>query len=154
MQSSLFNNDKASANALLLSIKADQAITYGIVKSVEDAVNRFIQSQSYGKNFRVNFLDVSPFNRKETGDAYLKAATYGFPTLSYYCASQGLGQAELDAMSFLETKVLGLQDMFKPVQSSSQMSSSDSDGATDDGGAPTKDIGEVSDKREENQENE
>ena len=154
VQSALFNNDKASANALLLSIKADQAITYGIVKSVEDAVNRFVQSQSYGKNFRVNFLDISPFNRKETGDAYLKAATYGFPTLSYYCASQGLGQAELDAMSFLETKVLGLQDMFRPVQSSSQMSSIDGNGATDEGGAPTKDIGEVSDKREENQENE
>lgn len=154
VQSALFNNDKASANALLLSIKADQAITYGIVKSVEDAVNRFIQAQSYGKNFKVNFLDISRFNRKDAGDAYLKAATYGFPTLSYYCASQGIGQAELDSMSFLETKVLGLQDMFRPVQSSSQMSSDDSKGATDEGGAPTKDIGDLSDKREENQENE
>lgn len=154
VQSALFNNDKASANALLLSIKADQAITYGIVKSVEDAVNRFVQAQSYGKNFKVNFLDISRFNRKDAGDAYLKAATYGFPTLSYYCASQGIGQAELDSMSFLETRVLGLQDMFKPVQSSSQMSSDDSKGSTDEGGAPTKDIGDLSDKREENQENE
>ena len=51
VSSLLFNNDKASANALLLSIKADQAITFGIVKSIEDMVNRFIQSQSYGKNF-------------------------------------------------------------------------------------------------------
>lgn len=152
VQSALFNNDKASANALLLSIKADQAITYGIVKCVEDAVNRFIQAQSYGKNFKANFLDISRFNRKEAGDAYLKAATYGFPTLSYYCASQGVGQAELDSMSFLETKVLGLQDMFRPVQSSTQMASDG--GATDEGGAPAKDIGELSDKREENQENE
>ena len=154
VQSALFNNDKASANAILLGLKEDQAITYGIVKSFEDAVNRFIQSQSYGKNFKVNFLDISRVNRKEAGDAYLKAATYGFPTLSYYCASQGIGQAELDSMSFLETKVLGLQDMFRPVQSSSQMSSDDSNGATDEGGAPTKDIGDLSDKREENQENE
>lgn len=154
VQSALFNNDKASANAILLGLKEDQAITYGIVKSFEDAVNRFIQSQSYGKNFKVNFLDISRVNRKEAGDAYLKAATYGFPTLSYYCASQGIGQAELDSMSFLETRVLGLQDMFKPVQSSSQMSSDGSNGATDEGGAPTKDIGDLSDKREENQENE
>lgn len=151
VQSSLFNNDKASANALLLSIKADQAITYGIVKSFGDAVNRFVQSQSYGKNFRVNFLDVSPFNRNEVGDAYLKAASYGIPSISYYCASQGIGQAELDSMSFLETQVLGLQDMFRPLQSSSQMSS---DAESDTGGAPTKDVGELSDKREENQENE
>lgn len=151
VQSSLFNNDKASANALLLSIKADQAITYGIVKSFGDAVNRFVQSQSYGKNFRVNFLDVSRFNQKEVGEAYLKAASYGIPSISYYCASQGIGQAELDSMSFLETQVLGLQDMFRPIQSSTQMSSSDTSNA---GGAPIKDIGDLSDKREENRENE
>ena len=155
VSSLLFNNEKASANALLLSIKADQSITYGIVKSIGDAINRFIQSQTYGKNFRVNFLDVSPFNRKEVGDAYLKAASYGVPTISAYAASQGIGQAELDAMSFLESDVLGLQNMFKPIQSSSQMSASDVDnkGTTDDGGAPTKDVGDLTDSGEQTSEN-
>ena len=156
VSSLLFNNEKASANALLLSIKADQAITYGIVKNIQDAINRFLQSQSYGKNFKVNFLDVSPYNRKEVGDAYLKAASYGLPTISAYAASQGIGQAELDSMSFLEGSVLNLQEMFKPIQSSSQLSSTslDSNAATDEGGAPTKSIGEVSDSRETNSENE
>ena len=154
VSSLLFNNPKASANALLLSIKADQAITYGIVKSIEDVVNRFIQAQAYGKYFTVNFLDVSPFNRKEVGDAYLKAASYGIPTICAYAASQGIGQAELDSMSFLETQVLGLQSMFKPLQSSSQMSSEDLDGggATDEGGAPTKDIDELTDSGEQSSE--
>lgn len=154
VSSLLFNNEKASANALLLSIKADQSITYGIVKSIEDAVNRIIQAQSYGKNFRVNLLDVSPFNRKEAGDAYLKAASYGLPTISAYAASQGIGQAELDCMSFLEGRVLGLQDLFRPIQSSSQMSSSDvdSNAATDEGGAPTKGVGEITESGEQNQE--
>lgn len=156
VSSLLFNNEKASANALLLSIKADQAITYGIVKSIQDVINRLLQAQSYGKNFKVNFLDVSPYNRKEIGDAYLKAASYGLPTVSAYAASQGVGQAELDSMSFLECDVLGLQDMFRPIQSSTQMSSADLDSkaATDEGGAPTKDVGEVSDSRETNSENE
>lgn len=154
VSSLLFNNEKASANALLLSIKADQSITYGIVKSIGDAINRFIQSQSYGRNFTVNFLDVSPFNRKEAGDAYLKAASYGIPTISAYAASQGIGQAELDAMSFLEGQVLGLQDMFKPIQSSTQMSSSDinSEAATEEGGAPKKDIDELTDSGEQSSE--
>lgn len=156
VSSLLFNNEKASANALLLSIKADQAITYGIVKSIQDAINRFVQSQSYGKNFKVNFLDVSPYNRKEVGDAFLKAASYGLPTISAYAASQGIGQAELDSMSFLEGSVMNLQEMFKPIQSSTQMSGSnlDGNGATDEGGAPTKEVGEVSDSRETNSENE
>lgn len=154
VSSLLFNNPKASANALLLSIKADQAITYEIVKSIQDVVNRYIQSLSFGKNFRVEILDVSAFNRKETGDAYLKACTYGIPLVSYYAASQGLGQAELDSMAYLENDVLELNKLFKPLKSSTQMSSADldSEAATDEGGAPTKDIGEVSDSREANSE--
>ena len=154
VSSLLFNNAKASANALLLSIKSDQALTYGIVKSIQDVVNRLIQAQNFGKNFKVNFLDVSTYNRKEVGEMYLKAATYGIPTISAYAASQGIGQAELDSMSYLETDVLGLQEIFKPIQSSTQMSSDDLDSkaATDEGGAPTKEVGEITESGEQNQE--
>ena len=156
VSSLLFNNEKASANALSLSIKADQAITYGIVKNIEDAVNRLLQAQAFGKNFKVTFLDVSPFNRKEVGDQYLKAASYGIPAVSLYCASQGLGQAELDSMNLLENDVLEIKKLFVPLSSSNTQSSNStgSKGATDEGGAPKKDIGEVSDKREENSEDE
>ena len=156
VSSLLFNNSRASANALLLSIKADQSLTYGIVKSIEDMVNRLIHSFAYGKHFKVNFLDVSPYNRKEVGDAYLKAASYGLPLISAYAASQGLGQAELDSMSFLEGDVLKLPEMFKPIRSSTQMTSDELEGggATDEGGAPEKDVGEVSDSREANKESE
>ena len=143
----LFNNDKASSNALLLSIKADQAITYGIVKSLEGVVNRFIQSYSHGKNFKVTFLDCSPYNRKEVGEQYLKAAQYGLPTISYFCASQGVSQAEMDCMNFLEDDVLDLKSRFKPLMSSATMSS-------DDAGAPAKDIGELSDSGEQSREHE
>lgn len=150
VSSLLFNNDKASANALSLSIKSDQAITYGIVKSIEDMVNRYIQSQSYGKNFKVNFLDCSPFNRKEIGEMYLKACQFGVPMVSYYCASQGLGQAELDCMNFLENEVLQIKKTFIPLQSSATQSGNK--GATDEGGAPEKDIGDLSDSGEQTRE--
>ena len=154
VSSLLFNHDKASANALLLSIKADQAITFGIVKSIEDVVNRFIQAQSYGKNFKVTFLDCSPFNRKEMGDMYLKACQYGLPFISMYAASQGMSQSEVDCMSFLENDVLNLTERFVPLQSSSTQSaaSSDGNGATDEGGAPTKDVGDLTDSGEQSRE--
>ena len=157
VSSLLFNNEKASANALLLSIKADQAITFGIVKSIEDMVNRYIQSLNYGKNFKVTFLDTSPFNRKEVAESYLKACQYGIPMISYYCAAQGLGQAEVDGMSYLESEVLGLQNMFRPLQSSATMSSDantsmDGQGATDEGGAPPKDMEDLTESGEQNQE--
>lgn len=152
VSSLLFNNDKASANALILSIKADQAITFGIVKSIEDVVNRFIQAQSYGKNFKVTFLDCSPYNRKELGDMYLKACQYGLPFISMYAASQGMSQSEVDCMSFLENDILGLTDMFRPLQSSSTQSSSGSNGATDEGGAPPKEAGDLTESGEQNRE--
>lgn len=151
VSSLLFNNPKASAGALLLSIKADQAITFGIVKSIEDAVNRFIQSLSYGKNFKVTFLDCSPYNRKELGDMYLKACQYSLPFISMYAASQGLSQNEVDSMSFLENDVLQLAERFKPLQSSSTQSesqASDSQAPTDEGGAPRKDETDLSEDGE------
>ena len=57
-------------------------------------------------------------------------------------------------MSFLETQVLGLQDLFRPIQSSTQMSGNnlDSNAATDEGGAPTKGVGEITESGEQNQE--
>ncbi|MDB7829127.1 hypothetical protein [Intestinimonas butyriciproducens] len=146
VSSLLFNNQKASSNALLLSVKADQAITFGIVRSIEGVINRFIQSYSYGKNFKVTFLDVSPFNRKEMGDQYLKACQYGLPMVSYYCASQGLLQAEMDCMNFLEDDVLNIKSRFAPLMSSA--TTSGADGA----GRPEKDAGDLSDSGEQSRE--
>lgn len=150
VSSLLFNNEKASSGALTLSIKADQAITFGIVKSIQDMVNRFIQYQSYGKNFKVEFLDCSPYNRKEMGDLYLKACQFGIPMVSYYCASQGLGQAELDSMNFLENKVLDIKNTFIPLKSSATQSSSGD--ITGEAGAPEKDLGDLSDSGEQSRE--
>lgn len=109
-------------------------------------VNRYIQSLKYGKSFKVTFLDCSRFNQKELGDAYQKAFSYGLPTISMYAASQGLGQAELDAMSYLETEVLGLQDMFRPPMNSAQMGTTISDDSN--AGAPEKDLDELTDSGE------
>lgn len=157
VSSLLFNNAKASSNALLLSIKADQAITYGIVLSITDAINRYLASRPYAKNFRLNILDISPFNRDEMLATYLKACQFGIPMVSYYCVASGLDQMAMDSMSYLETTVLNLQSRFKPLVSSTQMSSTSSssssstDSPTDgEAGRPTKGLGEISDSREAN----
>lgn len=148
VSSLLFNNPKASANALSLSIKADQAFTYRIVKNIEGVINRFLRAQSYGKNFKVTFLDCSPYNRKECGDAYLKASQYGIPMISYYAASQGLSQDEMDYMNFLERDVLAFTDRFKPLQSSATLSGD----STDDAGRPTMSDDELSEAGETSRE--
>ena len=57
-------------------------------------------------------------------------------------------------MSFLETQVLCLQDMFRPIVNSTQVSADELEkkGATDEGGAPRKEVGDISDSGEQNQE--
>lgn len=151
VSSLLFNNEKASANALALSIKADQAITFGIVKSIEDVVNRLIQNYKFGKNFKVTFLNCSEFNRKELGDQYLKAAQYGLPTVMMYAATQGLGQAEFDCMSFLENDVLELKSKLVPLQNSNTQSS---EAIVDNpsGGRPESEASELTDSGEQSHE--
>ena len=151
VSSLLFNNSKASANALLLSIKADQAMTYSVVKSIETMLNRYLHRHSYGKYFKITFLDCSIFNRKEVGDAYLKAAQFGMPTLSYYAASQGISQDELDCMNFLEDDILNYKDRFIPLKSSSTMSAADSENA-DNNGRPAKDDDELTEAGEQTRE--
>lgn len=126
VSSLLFNNPRASAAALLLSIKADQAITFAVVQSIEDALNRILKYYGFGRNFKIKFLDVSRFNRDEMADQYLKAATYGMPTISMYCAAVGLNPTEVEGLNYLENDVLNLTERFKPLRSSNTMSSSDS----------------------------
>ena len=153
VSSLLFNNEKASSNALLLSIKADQALTYSIVKSLECVLNRFIRRHSYGKYFKITFIDSSPFNRKEVGDAYLKACQYGLPMVSYYCASQGLLQDEMDGMNYLEDTVLGIKNRFLPLKSSATQSKNDSDSDSDgEAGRPESDLDELSEAGEQSRE--
>lgn len=155
VSSLLFNNSKASANALSLSIKVDQSMTYGIVKSIEDAVNRYIQSQGYGKYFKVTFLDVSPFNRKEAGDMYLKACQYGIPMVSYFCASQGLSQSELDCMNFLENEVIDIKNTFIPLRNSTNSPTEETNVEDDedgDPGRPPVEDGDLTDSGEQSRE--
>ena len=151
VSSLLFNNEKASSNALMLSIKADQAMTFGIVKSLETMLNRFIHRHGFGKYFKVTFLDCSPFNRKEVGDAYLKACQFGLPYISYYAASQGMSQDEVDCMNFLEDDILGYKQRFKPLQSSSTQSAGTESGngeSGNEGGRPKSEVGELTESGE------
>ena len=149
VSSLLFNNIKASSNALLLAIKADQMMTYDVVKSIEAALNRFVQSLSYGKNFKVTFLDTSPYNRESVGAQYLKACQYGLPMVTYYCASQGLSQAEMDGMTFLENEVLELPYRFVPLQSGNTISAGEDPGRPESNPEDLTDDGEITKENED-----
>lgn len=140
VSSLLFNNEKASSNALLLSIKADQAITFELVKSIENMLNRYLHSISASKYFKISFLDTSIFNRNEASSEYLKGCQYGLPFVSYYCAAQGLTQSDINNMHYFENEIMGIPEKFVPLKSSATQSG--------DVGAPAKNIEDLSDSGE------
>lgn len=155
VSSLLFNNPKASANALALSIKADQALVFSVVQSLEDALNRLLHHQSFSKQFKITFVDSSPYNRKEMADHYLKAATYGLPTISAYCATVGLTPDEVEGLNFLENDMLGLIDKFRPLKSSNTMSggnNGDNSEGEDSKGRPQAEDDELTEEGENSRE--
>ena len=148
VSSLLFSNAKASSNALLLSIKADQAITYSLVDSLGAMLNRYLHSKPFGKNVSVRFLDIGRYNRDEMANAYLKACQYGFPFASHYAAALKMTQSEMDGLEVLENEVWGIRQRFVPLQGSATIS------GTDDTGRPTLEVGEISDSGESAKEHE
>lgn len=144
VSSMIFNSKITSSNALLTSIKADQALTYRVVKSIEAMLNRFLKSKGYSKHFHVLFLDTSRFNRKEVSDMCFKGCQYGMPLVSMYCASLGLNQSDMMSVNWLEDKVLNITSKFRPLQSSATMSGSS--------GRPTVDAEDLSDSGEASRE--
>lgn len=151
VSSLLFNNEKASANALSLSIKVDQEFTYGIVKSIGDMLNRYLASTTYGKMFKATFLNVSAFNRVEVGREYLYAAQYGLPVITMFAVSQGLKQIDIDAMNLLENDVLELKKKLVPLQGASTLTAKQTSGDSK-GGRPKKEDGELTDSGEQTRE--
>ena len=145
VSSLLFSNAKASSNALLLSIKADQAITFHIVESLGAMLNRYLHSKPFGKNISVRFLDIGRYNRDEMAKAYLQACQYGFPFASHYAAALKMTQSEMDGLEVLENDVWNIRERFVPLRGSATMGDAEA-------GRPTLEAGTISDSGEVSQE--
>ncbi len=98
-------------------------LTFGLVKSIENVLNRYIQWLPYGKNLKIEFLDISTYNEKEAADMYLKGCQYGAPMISRYCAALGIDQGEMESMNYLENDLFDFPSKFRPLVNSAQVSS-------------------------------
>lgn len=150
VSSQIFSSKNAtSSNAMLLSIKADQNITFGIVRMIEDAINRILHEQSASKNFSIRILDTSCYNRKETAEIYLNGCRSGAPFVSAYCAvAAGLNPEEMDGLCWIEQKGFDFVSKFNPLRMSSTQSGSDGNGRPESNPDALTDEGERS--REKN----
>lgn len=142
----LFNADKSTSQGLLMSIKTDEEIIFGVLTQIERWVNRYLKFQFKDPLFNVDILDVTHFNEKEKMKTYLESAQYGIPVKSHISATLGLSPIETVNMAYLENDILELHEKFIPLQSSHTMGKDSVLQNKGEDGRPKKDATEISDE--------
>lgn len=142
----LFNADKSTSQGLLMSIKTDEEIVFGVLTQITRWVNRYLKFEYNNLMFNVDILHVSHFNRQEMYKMYLEAGQYGLPVKNHLSATIGLSPIETMNMAFLENDILELHEKFIPLMSSHTMGDDAMANAKGEEGRPKKKSTEVSDE--------
>lgn len=144
--SQLFNGDNASMANLGKSINVDEQDIFKVNRQIERIINRKMKYDLKGTNlFKISILDTTIYNREKMIEQTTTAMQYGFPLIHRLGAMLGISPSSIDSMNFLETQALGLADRFKPLSSSHTQS----DSKSSDGGRPTNNEDDLSEKGEE-----
>ena len=100
-------------------------------------------SQNFSGRFNVPYLEhdtwYTPYTKDEKIKAIKEAATLGLPVKLQYASLIGLSPMDTYALTYLENNILNLSDNWMPLVSGYTQGA-----ATSDGGAPQKDITELS----------
>lgn len=139
----LFNSDKNTSVGLAKSIITDEEVVFAMLRQIERWVNRKLKNLSGVYKFKVKMLDLTVFNREEKQKQYLESAQYGIPVILEIGATLGLTPLDFINKVTLESDILGLHDILKPLQSSFNK-------IEEDVGRPEKSDSEISDSGQKN----
>lgn len=143
----LFNSNKSGSVGLDASIKTDIALSWQLVESIEQWVQRYIDFKELTYQYDFEILRVDIFNKDKSITSELSLANSGIPNKMKLAATAGITPVRLLSAMTFENDILGLHAKFIPLQTSYTMSS---DSATNekeiedltDAGAKSRD-GEV-----------
>lgn len=144
--SQIFDSSRLTgASSVKMSMLSDALMaTRGIMKQVEAFVNERILMQFSNSAAYVKFIDVVTYTKDERIAQIEKAASFGLPVKQEYLSLLGYDPIEMLSSDWLETKLgLSVTKFIHPVVSSHTQSAN-----SNDGGAPTKDDGELTDDGE------
>lgn len=114
----LFNSDKNTSIGLAKSIMTDEELIFSMLRQIERWLNRKLKRQSGAYKVKANFLDITIFNKDEQHSKYLESAQYGIPVIMEIGATLGLSPFDFMNKVTLESDILGLHDILKPLNSS------------------------------------
>lgn len=114
----LFNGDKSGSTGLDASIKTDIAFAWEIVENIERWIRRYLVLTGTTTDFHFEILRMNIFNQTDYVNNELKLANAGVPNKLKLAAASGIPPAISIAANVLEEDILGLSDIWKPLQSS------------------------------------
>lgn len=144
----LFNSDKNTSIGLRKSIMTDEQIVFSLLRQMERWVNRKLKITYKNPMFKFSFLDSTKQNKETLQKEILDLGKYGVPVRFELGALMGYSPLSLLNKAYLESEVLGLDELFVPLSSSHTTSNKE-----DDKGRPTKDDDSISDSGQTNKDN-
>ena len=148
VSSIIFGGENKTSATLNVAIKADMQMVFALSRQIERNINRLLKMHSTKNKFKIEFLDVTYYNKEELVNQYLKLAQSSLPTTTMASAASGLAPVDMIGMNFIETQVLHIHEKLKALSTSYTQSG-------DEGGAPTVEEreGELSDAGEQSRDN-
>lgn len=147
-----------SVSGISKAILANEQIVYRFYRQVEKVYNYKLKNKFNSTKFQMRLQDITNFNKEEKINANLKLAQNGLISPMAVASASGLDPYEFMNDVDLEYDVLGLSHKLRPLQTSHTISKNDveahSGGVGNEGGAPTKDDGMLSDDGIKSRENE
>jgi hypothetical protein len=143
--SQIFDSSRLTgASSVKMSMLADAMMaTKGLMPQIEAFINERIQMEYANSTAYIKFIDVTAYTRDDRIAQIEKAANAGLPVKQEYMALLGYNPLEAISADWLETKLgLSVTRFVNPLVSSHTQSGSPSN----DGGAPQKDDGELTDE--------
>jgi hypothetical protein len=151
--SQIFDSSRLTgASSVKMSMLADAMMaTKGLMPQIEAFINERIQMEYANSAAYIKFIDVTAYTRDDRLAQIEKAANAGLPVKQEYMALLGYNPLEAISADWLETKLgLSVTRFVNPLVSSHTQSGSPSN----DGGAPQKDDGELTDEGAETKDKE
>lgn len=139
----------SGSTAIQAALRADSEFAIStLLPQIEGWVNRQL-SYELSNPCKVKLFNTTSYLKGELRKELLESAQYGLPTKLAINTIHGFSELDTMALNFLEEQVLGVTDLFRPLQSSYTQSGTNIDNT---GGAPTKDNDKISDDGEASRE--
>lgn len=113
-----------TAGVTKLAIKNDETYVINIIQQFQRLINRFLKTSIGGVfKFKIMILPVTVFNKEEYLKYYKEAVSFGLGK-SYYAATLGIPQFDIDGLEYMEENLLPFKEL-TPLKSSYNTSSED-----------------------------